>query len=332
MAMSRAGRTAGWAGLAAAVVAGAAAAQEPTPPVTLEVAVRAALVNHPALEAARARLDAAEAGVGEARSGWLPTVGTQAHATRYQEPMVVAPLHGFDPMDPPGFERTLVQGHAVAEWLAFDGGARSARVESARSAAEGAEAGLVAAGEAVIAEAVSSYVSAGTAAALQAAHEEALGALETERSRASLLLEQGKTPRVALLRSEAALSRARAELAAATEAHRLALRRLARTTGLAPERLEAGLDPVRIAGTALGDAGTTLVHTVARHGYRFDAEVVDPDVLPAHAPMAAASPAASGSAGPGRGTGSAAPGKARLPPRGGRPASPSSRPRHDRKQ
>ena len=221
--------------------AGPVAAQEP---VTLESAVRAALLTHPLLEAARARLAAAEAGEAEARSAWLPTLGTQALATRYEEPMVVAPLHGFDPMDPPTFERTLVQGHASADWTVFDGGARSARAAGARAVAAAEERGVGATEDAVIAEAVSSYLAAGTAVAQAAAHERLMGALETERARAALLFEQGKIPRVAVLRAEAALSRGRAEAEAARERRGVALHRLQRVTGLPAERLAGGLAPL----------------------------------------------------------------------------------------
>lgn len=263
-------RRAGGLGLAAAMilaVMGSASAQEP---VTLESAVRAAVLTHPLLEAARARLDGAEAGVAEARTAWLPTVGTQALATRYEEPMVVAPLHGFNPLDPPAFERTLVQGHAAAEWTAFDGGARRARSAGARAMAGAAAGGVDAAEDAVIAEAVASYLGASTAAAVSAAHEELVRALETERARAALLFEQGKIPRVAVLRAEAALSRARADVEAARERRSAALHRLQRVTGLPSDRLAGGLEPLTAGETArwrgaLPDRAALLTAAASTH-------------------------------------------------------------------
>ena len=224
-----------------AVTAGGPVAARAQEPVTLEAAVRAALSSHPALSAARGRVDAAEAGVGEARAAWLPSLGTQALATRYEEPMVVAPLHGFDPLNPPAFERTLYQGHASAEWTAYDGGARGARIRAAEAMASSADAGLESVEDAVIAEAASAYLRAAAAAEVADASAEALVALEAERGRAAQLLEQGKAPRVMLLRAEAAVSRARAELESARQARILALSRLARVTGLPAERLTGPL-------------------------------------------------------------------------------------------
>lgn len=235
-------------------------------PLTLDAAVRSALTTHPSLGVARARLDVAEADAGAARSARLPTLGTRAVATHYQEPMVVAPLHGFDPSDPPAFERTLLQAHAVAEWTAFDGGARSARIRGAEALSAAAEAGVAATRESVIAEAVSSYLAALTAGAVEAAHEELVGALEAERSRSALLFEQGRTARVQLLRTEAALSRARADLEAARATRALALRRLGRAAGLEPGRVEgAVLEPVGALSGALPARGDLVRQALASH-------------------------------------------------------------------
>lgn len=240
--------------------------------VTLGLAVRSALATHPTIEAARARLDAAESAVGEARASWLPTVGTQGLGTRYEEPMVVAPLHGFDPAAPPRFDRTLVQGHAVAEWTAFDGGARGARIAGARAVASGAESGVEAASHGVIAEAVSSYLGASTADEVARAHGELVRALEAERSRAALLFEAGRIPRVSVLRAEAALSRARADLEAVGAEREVAFRRLARVTGLGMERLAVGLEsmlpdaaPPEPAGGAPGSRDALVETALARH-------------------------------------------------------------------
>lgn len=247
-----------------AVGSGAVAAQEEAGPerITLEAAVRSALGTSPALAAARSRVEAAEAGVGTARAAWLPTVAAQGMATHYEEPMVVAPLHGFDPMNPPAFERTLIQGHGTAEWTAFDGGARGARFASARELETAAAAGVDAAEAAVIAEAVAAYVTLGTALELVTAHERLVRAMETERSRAALLLEEGRVPRVAVLRAEAALSRARADLEGSREGAGLAARRLARVTGLDAATLETGVVALE-AAPAPGDRSGLVAAALA---------------------------------------------------------------------
>ncbi|MFW5947444.1 MAG: TolC family protein, partial [Gemmatimonadota bacterium] len=210
-------------------------------PPSLELAevVASALRTHPALAGAEAQRDAAGAELAEARSARLPTVSASALAVRYQEPMVVAPLHGFDLRNPPQFDDLLYQGHATAEYTLFDGGARGARIRGSAALAESAALGVAAARDAVLAEVTSAYLSALTARDVLRAHDQRVRALEEERARARLFFEEGTAPRVAVLRTEAALSRAEAARSAADEALGLARRRLARASGLEPARVEA---------------------------------------------------------------------------------------------
>jgi outer membrane protein TolC len=205
----------------------------------LEEVVASALATHPAVEAGRARASALAAGARAAGGEWWPAFGATAHATRFQEPMVVAPLHAIDPLNPPVFDRTLLQGHLSMEWLLFDGGQRRATVGGARRLAEAGAAALDAARDGVVLEAVSSYLAVLTSAALVAAHELQLEALESELGRAEQMYAEGSAPRVHVLRTEAALSRALAELEGAREARELALQRLARVSGLDPARVRA---------------------------------------------------------------------------------------------
>ncbi|MGK7311305.1 MAG: TolC family protein [Candidatus Longimicrobiales bacterium M2_2A_002] len=212
------------------------AVQEPDP-LTLREVLESALRTHPSVAGAEARREAAAASTSAARAAWLPTVAASALATRYQEPMVVAPLHAFDPQSPPAFDETLYQGHATAEYTLFDGGGRSARIRAAAALEASAESGVMVARDAVLAEAVSSYLSALTARDVLRAHDWWVTALEEERERARLLFDQGKTPRLAVLRTEAALSRARARREAAAESLRLARYRLGRVSGLDDARV-----------------------------------------------------------------------------------------------
>jgi outer membrane protein TolC len=226
-----------WSGPAAAQ--GADTAEEGDTLTVLELAevVESALRTHPRLEAAGAGVTAAAAEAGEARAERLPTLGVTARGIRYEEPMVVAPLHGFDPRMPPEFDETLYQGHAAAEYTLFDGGARRSRIRAASSRVDAARAGAATARAEVVAEAVSAYLEALTARDVRAAHGELVAALESERARQALLLSEGTAPRVAVLRAEAALSEARASLEATAQRLDLALRRLARVSGLPVERV-----------------------------------------------------------------------------------------------
>ncbi|MFP4623632.1 MAG: TolC family protein, partial [Gemmatimonadota bacterium] len=214
-------------------------------PLRLDEVVGSALATHPEIAGARAELGAAAAEAGQVRAARWPTVAVSGLGTRYQEPMVVAPLHGFDPMAPPAFDETLYQGHASAEYTLYDGGSRGARIRGASSRAEAAGSAVRAARQTVVADAIRAYLAALSAREVRAAHERQVDALDAERGRTSLMLEQGKAPRVAVLRAQAALGEARAVLEAADERLRLALRRLVRISGLPADRVTAeGLVPV----------------------------------------------------------------------------------------
>lgn len=253
-------------------------------PLTLEEVVAAALATHPEVEGARARWVAAEAGAGQARSEWWPTVAVRGSGTQYEEPMVVAPLHGFDPRNPPAFDETLYQGHASAEYTVYDGGARGARVRAAAARADAAGSAVVAARDAVLAEVVSAYLEALSAREVRRAHAYQVDALGSERRRTALFLEEGKAPRVAVLRSEAALSEARAGLEAADERLRLALRRLARVSGLPAER---------VASAALEPVGTVAEPALDRDRLVARARSANPGLLEARDQLVAAATAVS---------------------------------------
>jgi hypothetical protein len=102
---------------------------------SLGEAVEAALASHPALGAAVARADGAEATASAARAQLLPSVASSASLTRFQEPMLVAPLHALDPNSIPSFETALVRGELVAQYTLFEGGARAARIRGAEAGA-----------------------------------------------------------------------------------------------------------------------------------------------------------------------------------------------------
>lgn len=207
---------------------------------TLREVVESALATHPTLGSAHAWVKVAESEAGEARSSRLPVVAATGHATRYEEPMVVAPLHGFDPLRPPAFDELLYQAHATGTYTLYDGGARGARIRVAESRSEAAVAALAAARDRVVQEAVAAYLSALSARDVRRAHAIQVDALESERARARLMHEEGASPRVALLRADAALSEARAALEAAEQDLRLSLSRLVRLTELPAERVRAG--------------------------------------------------------------------------------------------
>ena len=226
---------------------------------TLSEVVDSALATHPTLAGAEARRRSAEAAAAETRASWLPTVSAMAVATRYEEPMVVAPLHGFSFQSPPAFDETLYQAHATAEYTLFDGGARAARTRAASARAAALESAAVVAREEVLVEATTAYLSALTARDVLRARDRWVAALSEERDRSRLLFREGRAPRLTVLRTEAALSRARAEREAAAEGLELALRRLSRVSGVDADRvLGSELVEVAVRDTVL-PARETLV-------------------------------------------------------------------------
>jgi outer membrane protein TolC len=235
----------------AALVAGsawpAASSASAQDTLTLREAIAAALAQHPSAAAAAAELARAEAVVDEVGASLLPAVTVDGMLTRFQEPMVVAPLHGFDARNPPVFDRTLAQASIGVGWWAVDGGSRRARRTAAEAGVVAAAASQSAAEQSLVAEVVRWYAAVVTTRELAQAHAARVAALEAERVRAAQLLEQGRAPRLAVLRAEAALSGASAEASTAAENAAAAERELARLTALAPETVRrASLVEVRL--------------------------------------------------------------------------------------
>jgi outer membrane protein len=235
---------------------------------TLQQAAAAALRAHPSVALAHAGVEQAQAGRREAQASLLPALSLESGVTQFQEPMVVAPLHGFDPANPPVFDRTLTQTSLTLGYLAFDGGARTARVRRATSVRAGALAQLDQAEQALLAEVARRYAGVLVTRELLAAHASRVDALEQERARAARLLEQGRVARVAVLRAEAALSAARAEYAAATVRVDAAERELARLMGV---------DAGAVAGRAL-DAAEVVTAAPEREAALATALVTNPDL------------------------------------------------------
>lgn len=237
------------AGILLAGAPGLLPAQEPSTsaggPMTLSQAVSMALETHPVMGQARAMEDAASARVQQARSAWFPSLAARGSLQRHQEPMVVAPLHGFDPMDPPSFDRNLVQGAVSVGYTLFDGGARGARIQQAEAGERAVEAGLEDAGMALVARVSAAYLGILSEQELMDAVLGQKEALAAELDRVRLFLEEGKAARVDLLRVEAALQRVKAQEISVRSNLELTRGRLARLTGMDPKSArEMTLAPV----------------------------------------------------------------------------------------
>ncbi len=224
---------------------GAAGGQAPGPEpgtapgtLTLTEAVALALESHPAIGQARAHRQVATARLKQAQAGRLPWLTTQASLARHQEPMVVAPLHGFDPTNPPAFDRNLLQGSLTFGYTLFDGGARGAKNRQAEAGEEAAEAAVLGSGMDIAFQVSSAYLAVLSGEEVLGAVQSQKTALGSELGRVRQFLEQGKAARVDLLRVEAALSRAEASEISARATLEVSRSRLARLTGLKVEDLE----------------------------------------------------------------------------------------------
>jgi outer membrane protein len=227
---------------------------------TLMEALALALDTHPALGQADAAGTAAGARVDQAKAATLPTLATQGTMAQYQEPMVVAPLHGFDPMSPPAFDRSLVQGAISAGYTLYDGGVRRARILGAEAGERAVAAGGTETRRAVLVQVSAAYLGILSGQELLAAVESQRQSLDAELGRVRLFLEEGKAARVDLLRVEAALSQVEAQEISARSDLEVYRNRLARLTGLdAGEVRGARLAPVRARPTVSmgGDMAVT---------------------------------------------------------------------------
>lgn len=246
------------AALAAVLAIGPLAVPAHAQVLTLGEAVDAALASHPSVLAARARVDGADAVRQAARAAFLPTVVGTSGLVRHAEPMVVAPLHGFDPMNPPSFDRTLIQSQLAMEVTLFDAGARRAQVRAAESAESAFGHQRDATDQALLEAVAAAYTGVLAAREMRGAALRQLQALAAEEDRAGQRFREGTAARVELLRAAAALQEARAQLATADAGVGVAERGLARLMGLAPASLaERELADVRPAAGAARASATT---------------------------------------------------------------------------
>jgi outer membrane protein TolC len=215
---------------------------------TLAEAVSRSLETYPSLAAARAAVTASQAAVSQASSDLWPRLQAEANLTRFQEPMLVAPLHGLDLTTPPSFNETLMRGDIALSWTLYDGGARGARIRAARAEAAGTASFRRAVEQTLISRVAGVYLEVLAARGVRDAQERRIAALESERGRVQQLFDEGRAARVELLRVDAALANARAEHVATAARLDLAERELARLVGGRPDSVRADrLVPVHLA-------------------------------------------------------------------------------------
>lgn len=199
---------------------------------SLAESLDAALATHPTLASAASRMLAAEAMGDAARASRLPAAALTANLVRFQEPMVVAPLHSLNLSNPPLFDRTLVQGQIGAQYTLFDGGARAWRIRGADATWESTRAGRGSAEMAVLEQVVVAYLGSTTARTLLEAARAQVAALDAEHARAQRHFGAGSAAELEVLRADAVRQEARAAEASSVARAEQAERGLAQVMGV----------------------------------------------------------------------------------------------------
>jgi outer membrane protein len=211
---------------------------------TLSESVRAALDHHPTAARARAAVAGARAGLDEVASARLPNLFGSGNVVGFQKPMLVAPLHTFNPedlqADPPRFEDILIQSQWTLEYLLWDGGSRGDRIAGSEASLQAADLSREAVEATVIETVAAQFLSVRAARSLEEAHGLRLRALAAELDRVRQALAEGVAAPVEELRAQAALSEAAADLESARAETLRATRELARSMGVDESVVSAG--------------------------------------------------------------------------------------------
>jgi len=236
----------------AALLLTTAAALQDTTRLTLARTIERALELYPSVAAARAQRDRAAADLDQARSARLPRLTLDGSLNQFQKPNVVAPLHAFDPRNPPLFDRTLVQTGVSLTWTLYDFGGRAARIRAQRALGGAADATLSGTELQLVAGVVNAYLRVLTARGMLAAQDQRLTALASASDRTRQLFDQGKAARVDRLRVEAEVLRARADRIAGAAQVDVAEHQLAQLAQLPYDSVRAtALSVLRLADTSL---------------------------------------------------------------------------------
>lgn len=271
--------------LALLVLAPAAAGEESGDTLSLTDAVELALADHPSVAEARSGAAAAAAAVASARAAYRPRSDVSAGAELFEEPMPVSPIHGLDVSGFPNvrgfpeFSDDLLHGEVAVRYDLYAGGARRAELEGAQARGDAASSRLDTARQRLTAITVAAYTRVLSLAAVMAAQERRLEALEAERRRVEQLYAVGRAAEVERKRIAAALAAAEADRVRSAAGLEVAQRDLARLTGL---------DPSRTAPDRLRPLAATPPPAPPRDELAERALAASPDVRGAAADLAAA--------------------------------------------
>jgi len=235
--------------LAAGVAGSAQSAPQKTRVFTLEEAVAFALKNYPAVRASLERLRSAEAGVGLARTSYLPRTEVFWQSNRATDNniagltipnSVVAPITGPVTLSPSNQSAWGSAGGLLFSWEPLDFGYRGARVEAARAVQSraGAEASLTRLDVGIAT--VNAYLTLLAAAQTVRAAEADLERRETFSKSVHVLVDNQLRAGADASRADAEQARARVNLARAQQLETTSRAQLADILGIGDVEVEVG--------------------------------------------------------------------------------------------
>jgi len=229
-------------------------AQEPSPQtLTIERAIELALKNYPAIRAAKAQSQSAEAGIELARTGFLPRadlVWQQNRATRNNVFGLLLPQSTIPSISGPDLgARTLESawgsaGGLLFSWKPFDFGLRKANVDLAKAQSQQASASEASARLDVSAAAADAFLTLLAAEQTVRAAQASVERAETLAKAVRVLVENQLRPGVDSSRSEAELAGANNLLIQAQQTAELARANLAEAVGEGGTNLAINAGPL----------------------------------------------------------------------------------------
>ena len=199
---------------------------------TLAHAVKSAIDHSPRVAAASGRSEAARQRIDEAVAAGLPRLWITANATRFEEPMIVTPIHAFSPGLQPDFDESVALASLTVEQSLWDGGRRRSRTLQASSEADLAELGQTSSSQAIALQTSAIYLDILTVRETLDAQNARLRSLAEELDRVHRLREVGRAAEIEILRVEATIAAAESDKVALESRLDASERSLARLTGL----------------------------------------------------------------------------------------------------
>lgn len=230
-------------------------------PWTVDRAVAVALKNNPDALAARARIEAAEAVVDQARSAWMPQLSISGRYIDTNSPMMafgsILNQRGFNfglDFNHPGRIDDL-NGTGTLAYNLYSGGQASARRDAARAGGEAAGEDFRASQNQLAADVVKAVLNIRKARDMVAAMQGGVAAYEAAAAAAKARYDAGQLLKADLLSIEVQLAQTRENLSEAKHARALAARAFEFLLGMDPasESVEIAADDPVLAGLTLPD-------------------------------------------------------------------------------